>query len=94
MRGAAKKTGDNGCMSAAEVCDALDQLSPGRCVSFVDNRVDYGEERFISIGTFKSRVVVIAHAPRGPNVTRIVSMRKANRRQQKLPRPTWPALTE
>ena len=56
----------------------------GRCVTFVDNRVDYGEERFISIGTFKSRVVVIAHTPRGPEVTRIISMRKANRREQKI----------
>jgi uncharacterized DUF497 family protein len=29
------------------------------------------------------RVVVIAHAPRGSDVTRIISMRKANRREQK-----------
>jgi uncharacterized protein len=55
----------------------------GRCVTFVDNRFDYGEERFISIGTFKGRVVVIAHTPRGPDVTRIISMRKANHREQK-----------
>ncbi|MBV8361564.1 MAG: BrnT family toxin [Deltaproteobacteria bacterium] len=26
----------------------------GRCVTFVDDRVDYGEERFISIGTLVS----------------------------------------
>jgi uncharacterized protein len=60
------------------------QVLTGRCVTFVDNRVDYGEERFISIGTFKRRVVVIAHTPRGPDVTRIISMRKANRREQKI----------
>jgi len=52
----------------------------GRCVTFVYDRFDYGEERFISIGTPDGRVVVIAHAPRGPDVTRIISMRKANRR--------------
>ena len=56
----------------------------GRCVTFVDNRVDYGEERFISIGTLGGEVVVVVHTPRGPDVTRIISMRKANRREQKI----------
>jgi uncharacterized DUF497 family protein len=29
-------------------------------------------------------VVVIAHAPRGEDTTRIISMRKANRREQNI----------
>jgi uncharacterized DUF497 family protein len=29
-------------------------------------------------------MVVIAHAPRGEDTTRIISMRKANRREQKI----------
>ena len=56
----------------------------GRCVTFVDDRVDYGEERFISIGTLGGEVVVVVHTPRGPDVTRIISMRKANRRERKI----------
>ncbi|MDQ2844588.1 MAG: BrnT family toxin [Acidobacteriota bacterium] len=56
----------------------------GRCVTFVDDRLDYGEERLISLGTLDGRVVVIAHAPRSPYVTRIISMRKANRREQNI----------
>jgi uncharacterized protein len=55
----------------------------GRCVTFADRRFDYGEERFISLGMLDGRVVVIAHAPRGSDVTRIISMRKGNRREQK-----------
>ena len=55
----------------------------GPCVTFVDHRFDYGEERLISLGMLDGRVVVIAHAPRGLDVTRIISMRKANRREQK-----------
>lgn len=66
-----------------DFADAPEVLT-GRCVTFVDDRFDYGEERFISIGTLKGRVVVIAHAPRGPDVTRIISMRKGNRRDQKI----------
>lgn len=56
----------------------------GPCVTFVDDRFDYGEERFITLGLLIGRVVVIAHAPRGDDITRIISMRKANRREQKI----------
>ena len=54
------------------------------CVTFVDDRFEYGEERLITLGLLAGRVVVIAHAPRGDDSTRIISMRKANRREQKI----------
>jgi uncharacterized DUF497 family protein len=53
------------------------------CVTFVDYRFDYGEERFVTLGLLAGRQVAIAHAPRG-EATRIISMRKANRREQKI----------
>jgi uncharacterized DUF497 family protein len=53
------------------------------CVTFVDNRFDYGEERFVTLGLLGGRLVMIAHAQRG-ETTRIISMRKANRREQKI----------
>ncbi len=55
----------------------------GPCVTFVDNRFDYGEERYVSLGLLAGRVVVIAHSLRG-GATHIISMRKANRREQKI----------
>ena len=55
----------------------------GPCVTFVDDRFDYGEERFITLGLLAGRLIVIAHAPRG-EATRIISMREANRREQKI----------
>ena len=56
----------------------------GPCVTFVDSRFDYGEVRLITLGLLAVRVVVIAHAPRGDDTTRIISMRKANRREQQI----------
>ena len=56
----------------------------GPCVTFVDDRFDYGEKRLVTLGLLAGRVVVIAHAPRGEDVTRIISMRKANRREQQI----------
>jgi uncharacterized DUF497 family protein len=55
----------------------------GPCVTFVDSRFDYGEERLITLGLLAGRVVIVAHAPRS-DTTRIISMRKANRREQKI----------
>jgi uncharacterized DUF497 family protein len=55
----------------------------GPCITFVDDRGDYGEQRFLTLGLLAGRGVVIAHVQRGA-ATRIISMRKANRREQKI----------
>lgn len=55
----------------------------GPCVSFEDDRFDYGEQRFITLGLLEGRAIVVAHTPRGEN-TRIISMRKANKREEKI----------
>jgi uncharacterized DUF497 family protein len=60
-----------------------EQVFAGPCLTFIDDRFDYGEKRLITLGLLAGRAVVIAHAPRG-DVTRIISMRKANRREQKI----------
>ena len=55
----------------------------GHCVTFEDNRFAYGESRLITLGLLLGRVVVIAHTPRR-RVTRIISMRKGNRREKEI----------
>ena len=55
----------------------------GECVTFVDDRFTYNESRLITLGKLEGRVVVIVHTPR-QNKTRIISMRKANHREQKI----------
>jgi uncharacterized protein len=60
-----------------------EQVLTGPCVRFEDSRFNYGEERLITLGLLAGRVVIIAHAQRG-EATRIISMRKANRREQKI----------
>lgn len=55
----------------------------GKTVSFIDDREDYGEERYITLGELKKRVVVIVHTPRHSTI-RIISMRKANEREKKI----------
>jgi uncharacterized DUF497 family protein len=47
-----------------------------------DERIDYGELRFITIGWLDSRLVVLAWTARG-RARRVISMRKANEREVK-----------
>ena len=48
-----------------------------------DNRQDYGEVRWVALGFLEGRLVVILYTKRG-KVRRIISMRKANRREKEL----------
>ena len=60
-----------------------EQVFSGPCVTFEDDRFSYGEERLVTLGLLAGRLVVIAHSPRDEG-TRIISMRKGNRREQKI----------
>jgi uncharacterized DUF497 family protein len=55
----------------------------GPCVTFEDDRFAYGEERLVTLGLLAGRLVVITHSPRDEG-TRVISMRKGNRREQKI----------
>lgn len=46
-----------------------------------DTRSNYEEDRFITVGTLDTRLVVLVWTPRG-EVRRIISMRKANDREK------------
>ncbi len=50
----------------------------GDIVTVEDNRFDYGEQRFITLGLLKSRVIAVVHTERGM-ITRIISARKATK---------------
>ena len=53
----------------------------GSVITYPDDRRDYAEPRFITVGRLRGRMVVVVWTPRG-NAYRIVSLRKANVREQ------------
>ena len=57
------------------------RIFSGKHFTLADERFDYGEERFVSVGTLADRVVVLTWTPRG-EVRRIISMRYANEREK------------
>lgn len=59
------------------------EIFSGKMVIALDRRVDYGEERYIGLGALKGRVMAIVFSRRLPDIIRIISLRKANPREQK-----------
>ena len=55
----------------------------------VDDRFDYGEPRFTTVGRLDSRLVVFVWTPRG-TARRIISMRHCHEREAKTVRPFFP----
>jgi len=51
-------------------------------VTVIDDRYDYGETRYQTLGLLKSRVIMVVHTE-SETVIRIISARKANKREEK-----------
>ncbi len=57
------------------------EVFAGRHFTAEDDREDYGEPRYITVGKLDDRMVVMVWTPRG-KARRIISLRKANDREQ------------
>ena len=58
-----------------------DEVLAGATLTVEDDRQDYGEDRFITIGFLDATMVVLVWTPRD-GAHRIISMRKANERER------------
>jgi uncharacterized protein len=61
--------------------DRATEIFNGPRLVVPDTRKNYGEDRYVSLGAVEGRCLVVVHTPRGEK-TRIISARKANRREQ------------
>lgn len=57
------------------------QVLAGPTIEVLDDRTDYGEERFQTVGLLNDRLVMIVWTPRG-ETRHIISMRKCNEREK------------
>lgn len=55
----------------------------GTTIDFVDDRMDYGEVRWVTFGLLNGRMVSVVWTRRG-TARHIISMRKANGRERKV----------
>ena len=59
------------------------EVFAGATLTVEDDRRDYGEDRFITVGFLDGAMVVLVWTPR-VGMHRIISMRKANERERTL----------
>ena len=64
------------------------EMFAGATLTVEDDRQDYGEDRFITIGFLDAVMVVLVWIPRA-GAYRIISMRKANERERALYTPRF-----
>jgi uncharacterized DUF497 family protein len=76
-----KPNGDPTFRSTESTSLASKGCLPVKRVTILDDRFDYGEPRFITLGLLSGRVVVIAHAETH-EVIRIISVRKATKNEE------------
>ena len=59
----------------------VEAVFAGETVTILDNRFDYGEERFVTFGLLDGRAVTIAHTET-ETMIRIISVRKATTNEE------------
>src|SRR4030042_3448072 len=58
------------------------EMFDGPILVALDIREDYGEDRFIGLGSIKDRVGVIAYSEPEDDTGRVISLRKANKNER------------
>jgi len=59
------------------------EIFEGDTVLMEDDRFNYGEHRFVSLGLLRGRLIVVVHTEQA-GVTRIISARKAIKHEQTI----------
>jgi uncharacterized protein len=54
----------------------------GYTLTILDDRIDYGEDRFVTFGILEGRVVVVVHTENDDSI-RIISIRRATKYEEK-----------
>jgi uncharacterized DUF497 family protein len=60
---------------------AVERIFAGVTITALDDRFDYGEIRFLTIGVLNGRVVAVTHTET-VDLIRVISLRKASRREE------------
>ena len=60
-----------------------EEVFAGVIYTYEDDRFDYGEQRWVTLGWLRGVIVSIVHTETETEI-RVISMRKANKREQKI----------
>lgn len=61
----------------------VERVFAGEVLTVLDDRYDYGETRFFTLGLLAGKVVAIAHTETH-DISRIISFRKGSKREEEI----------
>jgi len=59
-----------------------EEIFDGYTISFEDDREYYGEQRFVTFGSFQNRIVAVVHTETEDKI-RVISIRKATKHEER-----------
>lgn len=59
------------------------EIFDGVTFTYEDDRIAYGEQRFVTLGSLRGTVVSIVHTEQDDHI-RVISMRKATKREREI----------
>lgn len=63
--------------------DIVADFDWGEAVEVLDDRFDYGEERWLALGPIEAKLYALAFSPRGEDKVRVISLRLATKNERK-----------
>ena len=58
------------------------RIFTGKTLEWVDERFDYGEDRWIAVGLNEDKEILVVYVEEQEDLRRLISARKANRRER------------
>ena len=77
-----RKDEENRRKHGLRLSDGIAALADPHRLEGIGDRFAYGEERITTLGFAGSRLLLVVHTQRSPEVVRIISVRRAIRREQ------------
>jgi uncharacterized protein len=63
--------------------DLVEGFNWSEAIDVLDDRFDYGEERWLALGPIGSKLYALAFSPRGEDKLRVISLRLATKNERK-----------
>jgi uncharacterized DUF497 family protein len=63
--------------------DLIEGFDWSEAVEVLDDRLDYGEERWFALGPIGSKLYALVFSPRGEDKVRVISLRLATKNERK-----------
>lgn len=76
------KDNENRRKHGLRLSDGIEALQDTERLEWIDDRFAYVEERTVTLGRAGARLLYVVHTQRGSGIVRIISVRRATRREQ------------